>query len=133
MPRATGTFEVKIDPVELSPVGKQGELGRMTIDKQFSGGISGTSKGEMLVANTPSDGSMSYVALERVTAEVDGRSGSFVLMHNGVMVKSDPSAGEFRVIVVVGSGTGELTGLSGNMTIRIEGGQHRYEFEYLLP
>ena len=31
------------------------------------------------------------------------------------------------------TGTGDLTGISGSMKIRIEGGKHFYDFEYTLP
>jgi hypothetical protein len=39
---------------------------------------------------------------------------------------------ELNIIVVPDSGTDELTGLSGSMKIRIESGQHFYDFEYSL-
>ena len=65
----------------------------MTIDKTFSGDIDGTSKGEMLMGATDSTGAMAYVALERVTGTVNGRNGSFLLMHNASMLKSDPASG----------------------------------------
>jgi hypothetical protein len=130
--RAEGTFAVTVTPVEASHVGHQGDLDRMTLDKTFAGALTGDSKGEMLIANTQATGSMAYVALERVTGTLDGRAGSFVLMHNGTMMKSDPTAGELHVRVVPGSGTGDLTGLSGTMQIVNQSGQHSYVFEYLL-
>ena len=66
MMRATGPFEVKLTP---QPVDEGGDatLGRMTLDKQFHGGLEGTSKGQMLSAGTPAKGSAGYVAMERVT------------------------------------------------------------------
>ena len=130
---ATGTFVVKINPVEASAIGQQAGIGRMTIDKSFSGDLEGTSKGEMLTGGTESTGAMAYVALERVTGKLTGRSGSFVLMHNASMLKSDPGSGTMQVMVVPLSGTEELTGLSGKITITIEGGKHNYDLEYELP
>jgi hypothetical protein len=130
--QAEGTFAVNVAPVEASHIGHQGDLDRMTLDKTFAGALTGDSKGEMLIANTQATGSMAYVALERVTGTLDGRAGSFVLMHNGAMMKSDPNAGELHVRVVPGSGTGDLTGLSGTMKIVNESGQHSYVFEYEL-
>jgi hypothetical protein len=105
----------------------------MTIDKTFSGDIDGTSKGEMLMAATESTGAMAYVALERVTGTLNGRSGSFLLMHNASMLKSDPASGAMQVRVVPQSGTDELASLSGQLTITIEGGKHSFDLEYELP
>ena len=130
--RAEGTFAVNVAPVEASHIGHQGDLDRMTLDKTFAGALTGDSKGEMLIANTQATGSMAYVALERVTGTLDGRAGSFVLRHSGTMMKSDPRAAELHVSVVPGSGTGELTGLSGTMKIVNESGRHSYMFEYVL-
>jgi hypothetical protein len=130
---ATGTFVVKISPVEASAIGQQAGIGRMTIDKVFSGALEGTSRGEMLTGGAESTGAMAYVALERVTGKVNGRSGDFVLMHNATMLKSDPGSGVMQITVVPQSGTGELAGLTGKMIITIEGGKHSFDFEYQLP
>jgi hypothetical protein len=124
----SGTFEVAMKPLETYATGSDGvTLGRMSIDKTFSGGLSAVSKGEMLSARTPVPGSAGYVAIEQVTGELEGKRGSFVLQHYGLM-----SAGNslLTLEVVPGSGTGELTGLTGKMNIRIENGQHYYDFEY---
>lgn len=130
---ATGTFAVKVTPGEASALGQAAGLGSMTIDKTFSGDLEGTSKGEMLTASTESTGAMAYVAIERVTGKLKGRSGSFLLMHNASMLKTDPKSGVLQVVIVPHSGTDELTGLSGKMTITIESGKHSYDFEYQLP
>jgi hypothetical protein len=130
---AAGTFVVKITPSEASAIGQQAGIGRMTIDKTFSGALEGTSKGEMLTAAAESTGAMAYVALERVTGKVNGRSGDFVLMHNATMLKGDPGSGVMEITVVPHSGTGELAGLTGKMLITIEGGKHSFDFEYQLP
>jgi hypothetical protein len=70
--------------------------------------------------------------MERVTGTLNGRSGSFLLMHNASMLKSDPASGVMQVVVVPQSGTGELAGLSGKLTITIDGGKHSYDLEYQL-
>jgi Protein of unknown function (DUF3224) len=129
---ATGTFNVKISPAEASALGQQAGLGRMTIDKTFAGDLEGTSRGEMLTGGAESTGAMAYVALERVTASVSGRSGSFLLMHTASMLKSTPASGMMQVVVVPQSGTDELAGLGGEMTITIAAGKHNYDFEYEL-
>jgi hypothetical protein len=43
--------------------------------------------------------------------------------------------GDFKLMVVVvpDSGTGELVGIAGGMSIEIKDGKHFYEFEYTLP
>jgi hypothetical protein len=130
---AKGTFVVKISPTDVSALGQEAGIGRMTIDKTFSGDIEGTSKGEMLTGGADSTGAMAYVALERVTGKLNGRSGSFLLMHNASMLKSDPASGMLQVTVVPQSGTDELSGLSGKLTITIEGGKHSFDLEYELP
>ena len=130
--RASGTFVVKISPVESSAIAKEVGLGRMTIDKTFAGDLAGTSRGEMLTGGSESTGAMAYVALERVTASLSGRNGSFLLMHNASMLKSDPDSGVMQIAVVPESGTDELAGLAGKMTITITDGKHNFDFEYEL-
>jgi hypothetical protein len=124
---AKGTFEVKVTPV-AADAGDDTAIGRLTLDKKFSGDLQGTSQGQMLGFRSATEGSGGYVAQEKVTAKLGGRTGSFVLQHIGTMRKG--SAPVMNVAVVPDSGTGELTGISGTMTIIIEGGKHSYEFAY---
>ncbi len=130
---ATGTFDVKITPADVTEPGKAGGIGRMSIDKVWSGAIEGTSKGEMLTGITPDTGAMSYVAIERVTASIDGKSGTFVFTHKATMMKGNAASGAMDVLVVPNSGTGQLTGLSGSLKIDITGNVHHYDFIYELP
>jgi len=102
----------------------------MSIDKVFQGALDATSKGAMLSWGNPASGSAAYVALEIVTGTLDGRAGSFTLMHNATMVKG---VGTLNVEVVPDSATGALKGLTGKMAIRIEAGKHFYDFDYTLP
>ena len=127
--RATGTFEVRVIPITTTDSVDTGGFGRLALDKKFSGDLTGTSLGQMLGSGDPKSGFGGYVALERVTGVLNGRSGSFTLMHNGTM---SPAAMELRVLVVPGSGTGELTGIAGTFAIIIEGKQHSYVFEYTV-
>jgi hypothetical protein len=127
---ASGTFEVKLVPQPAAPGIEAANLGRLTIDKRFQGDLEGSSLGEMLSAGGAVAGSAGYVAIERVTGTLHGREGSFVLMHYGLMDRGTPS---LRVSVVPDSGTGELTGIHGELAIRIEQGRHEYAFEYELP
>jgi hypothetical protein len=84
----------------------------------------------MVAAFTGVKESAAYSAVEIVTGILNGRSGSFVLQHTGVMHRGAQS---LAIAVVPDSGTGALTGLSGTMTIRIDGSHHFYEFTYTLP
>ena len=128
MTRASGTFDVKLNPLAPNDTG-EGTLARMSIDKQFHGDLDATSKGEMLSAGTSVQGSAGYVAIERVTGALHGRKGSFILQHTGTMTRGAP---QLSVTVVPDSGTGELMGLAGKMDIKIVDGKHLYEFEYTL-
>jgi hypothetical protein len=127
---ATGTFEVKLNPLELHHKIEGDTRGRMSIDKQIHGDLEATTQGEMLTAMTSVKGSAGYVAIERVTGTLRGRSGTFMFQHTGTMTRGEP---QLSVTVVPDSGTGELTGLTGKMTITIVDGRHLYDFEYTLP
>jgi hypothetical protein len=128
--RAAGTFEVKLAPEASDEGAEGGSLGRMSIAKQFQGDLEGTSTGAMLSALTATKGSAGYVAIERVTGTLHGCRGSFVLQHSGTMARGEQ---QLTITVVPDSGTGELTGLAGQMRIIIAGGEHSYEFESTLP
>jgi len=124
---AHGTFTVDVHPLSPSPA--EG-LTRYTINKVIHGDLEATTKGEMFGGGDPKQGAAGYVAIELVTGTLDGKQGSFALQHFATMDGSGP---KMQVIVVPGSGTGELKGIAGTFTIRIENGQHNYDFDYSLP
>lgn len=126
---ARGTFDVKLTPQPSDDKTADPSLGRMTIDKQFHGDLEGTSKGQMLTAGNPGS-SGAYVAIEKVTGILQGRTGTFVLQHRGIMTKGVP---DLAIAVVPDSGTGQLAGIAGTFTIIITNGKHSYDFEYSLP
>jgi hypothetical protein len=125
---AKGEFDVKVtlQPPDDSAAGP---FGRLFLDKTFTGGLEGTSKGTMLGTGNPAGGTAAYVALERVTGTLNGRRGSFELQHTGTMRNG---VSTLIVTVMAGSGTEELAGIEGRFTIIIEGKRHSYEFEYTL-
>ena len=127
--RANGTFEVQLNPQGPQDKAEGATLGRMSIDKQFHGDLEGISKGEMLSAMTDVMGSAGYVAIERVTGTLRGKVGAFVLQHTGTMARG---AQQLTVSVVPDSGSGQLAGLTGTMTIDIVDGKHFYDFDYTL-
>ena len=105
-------------------------LGRMSLDKQFDGDLLAVGKGEMLTALTGVEGSAGYVAIERVTGTLNGRQGSFVFQHSGIMSRGDQ---QLSISVVPDSGTGQLAGISGVFSLTIVDGKHGYVFDYSLP
>lgn len=128
--RAVGSFEVKLSPQPVHDAAAE-VLGRRSIEKEFRGDLAGNSRGEMLMAGTAVPNSAGYVAIERVTGTLNGRTGSFLLIHKGVM---DRGGGPpLDITVIPDSGTGELAGITGRMNIVIEAGRHDYVFEYSLP
>jgi hypothetical protein len=126
---AEGTFDVKTTPLPGDDATASTMIGRYSLIKQFHGDLEGTSKGLMLAAGVPAEGNAGYVAIEQVTGKLAGHSGSFALQHLGVM---ENGAYKLTVMVVPGSGTGELAGIAGTMTITIANGKHSYTLEYTL-
>ncbi|MGH9747835.1 MAG: DUF3224 domain-containing protein [Candidatus Acidiferrales bacterium] len=127
---ASGPFEVKLVPQGQPDKDDGSTLSRMSLDKQYHGALEATAKGEMLTAGTEVKGSAGYVAVERVTGVLNGKTGSFVLQHNATLTRGVAMQ---NIIVVPDSGSGQLTGIAGKLTVIIEGGKHSYEFEYTLP
>ena len=84
----------------------------------------------MFSGGDPKSGAAGYVAIEVVTGVLQGKTGSFALQQMATM----SAAGmEMKVVVVPGSGTGELKGISGTFVITIAEGKHSYDLEYELP
>lgn len=130
MRRATGSFEVSLQPLPNTEVTADNLFGRMLLNKKFSGDLEATARGQMLTAMTSVKGSAGYVAIDHVTGELDGRKGSFVLQHSGSMNRGVPT---LSIMVVPDTGTGELAGLSGTLSINIIDGKHFYDFIYSIP
>lgn len=124
---ARGTFDVKTIPQPADDPSVA--IGRLLLDKQFHGDLDAASKGQMLAVRTAVANSAGYVAMEQVSGTLLGRTGTFALQHSGTMNRGEQ---ELLITVVPDSGTGELEGLSGTMTIIIEGGKHEYDFEFEL-
>lgn len=131
MPFATGPFDVKLSPLPADERKAAAFLGRLALDKQFHGDLEATSVGQMLAGRGERPESAGYVAIERVTGSLAGKRGSFILQHSG---HSGPAGQSLHINVIADSGTDELKGLSGTMTIAIApDGTHFYSFDYSLP
>ena len=126
---AKGSFTVEMKPQAEPGVVDGVSLGRMSLDKRFEGDLAATGRGEMLTALTPVQGSAGYVAIERVSGRLHGKSGGFVFQHTGTMTRG---AQQLSITVVPDSGTGELSTIAGSFKLQIVDGKHFYEFEYTL-
>ena len=123
---ATGTFEITMTP---ETQGEAGGPGVLRLDKRYAGDLEAASVGRMIALRTEVEGSAGYVAIERVTGTLGGRSGGFGLQHSGTLDRGAPT---LSVTVIPDSGTDGLIGLAGSMTIERLEGQHSYRLEYNL-
>jgi hypothetical protein len=128
--QASGTFEVKVTPQPAEETVGDPTVARMSLHKEFEGALQATARGQMLATMSPVAGSAAYVAIDRVTGSLQGRSGSFSLQHCGIMDRGKP---QLTITIVPDSGTGELAGITGTLGIRIEEGQHFYDLDCELP
>ena len=123
--QVSGSFDVELTPDSPGDV-----VGRFSITKRFHGGLDASSTGAMLSVHGEVKGSAGYVAMERVTGTLGDRSGSFALQHSGTMDRDRPA---LSVTIVPDSGTADLAGISGDMSIDIADGRHAYVLRYSLP
>jgi hypothetical protein len=126
---AKGIFEVKSIPQIWSASSTDDALRRCLLDKHYSGDLEAISHGQMLSISTGVKGSAGYVAIEKLIGTLQGRNGTFVMQHNGTMNRGEP---KLTISIVPDSGTGELRGLQGTMTIEVADGKHSYELAYTL-
>jgi len=129
MTKARGGFDVEMRPDSEDDSAEGTTLGCMVVDKQIYGDLEASSRGRMLTGMTDVEGSAGYVLIERVRGRLHGRTGTFLLQHWGIL---DHGAPRQMIEVVPDSGTGELAGLKGNLTVQIAEGKHSYEFDYTL-
>ncbi len=129
---ATGPFDVKVAPDGQPDTGDGSALGRMTLEKTYHGSLDGTGKGTMLTAgSTGTPGSAAYAAVERFTGTLDGKKGSFALVHRGTM---SAAGQELMIDIVPDTGSGQLKGIAGSLKISIaKDGAHTYDLAYTLP
>ncbi len=128
--RVSGSFSIAMTPVATPQRSGRTALGRMLLEKVYTGELAATASGEMLSAVTDTQGAAAYVAIEAITGVLQGRQGSFVVQHAGTMADGRQ---KLSIVIVPHSGTGQLEGIGGTMAIRIEAGQHFYDLDYSLP
>lgn len=128
---ASGPFEVKVAPQPNDDKTNDPWMGRMSIDKHYHGDLEAAATGLMLSGGDYKSGSAGYVAMEKVSGTLQGRTGTFLLQHSATLTQG---AQQLSITIVPGTGTGQLAGIAGKMDIKIkEGGKHFYELEYTLP
>ncbi len=127
---AQGTFVVSMKPEPPYDSDAGVTLARASFDKTFAGALTAVSTVQMLAARTAIENSAGYVAIERIVGSVAGRTGSFVVVHVGLMNRG---ARALTVQIVPDSGTQELTGIAGSMSIEIVDAKHTYQLDYTLP
>lgn len=125
-----GQFDVRLLPQTESSIDKGLGIDRMQIEKRYHGDLTAIGKGQMLSHRTIESGSAGYVAIEHVSGNLLGKTGSFVLQHFGIMDSNDK---RLQICIIPDSATGDLVGLSGEMAIDVIDGQHHYHFDYYLP
>ena len=121
---ASGTFEVDLKPQE--DVGSP--AGRMLITKTYLGDMNGSGIGQMISKRTE-NGTAVYYAIEEFSGSVRGKGGGFTLVHKGHMSKETQS---LEVVILEGSGSGELKNVSGSMLIIQGTNGHSYELRFEL-
>jgi hypothetical protein len=127
---ASGTFDVKIVPQKDEGIGDP-TIGRMSVDKTYHGDLEGIGLAQMLTGMSADvKDSGTYVAIERVRGTLHGRKGTFAVWHSGTMTRG---AQNLIITVIPDSGTEELKGITGTMTIDIRDGKHFYGIDYSLP
>jgi hypothetical protein len=123
-----GTFDVELVPA-ASELG--GAVSRFELTKRFHGDLEGAGIGVMLSGGDPQIGTAGYVAIETVNGRLGGRTGAFAFQQFGT------THGGTQVLhyeVVPGSGSGELAGITGTVSLTIDAdGTHHYELAYQLP
>lgn len=124
MTTLSATFTVQMSPGEQLPAAE----GRFDLAKTWAGQIEGTSQGVMLTAGDPSSGSAGYVATETFEGTVDGRRGTLALQQLGAMDEGEPT---LHYVIAPGSGTDELAGLTGSLTVGTvhDDGRHEVQLE----
>ena len=106
------------------------KLTRATVAKTYTGDIEGQAQVEYLMMYR-SDGSASFVGIERLVGRIGGKSGTFVLQRTGAF---EGGLAKESYTVIAGSATGELEGLAGEGTSAVgHGMEHPFSLTYELP
>ena len=110
MTSINATFTIdQWDEQPIAEVDGAPKLSRAIVTKAYAGDIDGTSTTEWLMSYA-ADGTATFIGMERLEADIDGRHGTFVLQHVGRFADGAATA---DLTVVEGSGSGRLAGIAG--------------------
>jgi hypothetical protein len=130
MANATGSFELSSWNEETYDDDQANKMTLATVEQKFSGDIEGDGAVRWLMAYR-ADGTARFVGMQKVDGSLAGRRGSFVLETAGDF---DGQMARWSVTVIAGSGTDELTGLTGAGNFGAEHGpEATYQIDYQLP
>lgn len=102
--------------------------GVSTMEKIYSGQISGHSATLFTAAFDPLSGRGAYIAMESFEGTLHGRHGTFNFIHSAATTGKDRTDEFFSI--VAGSGTGSLADIRGKGGMKIDDdGTHRIWFE----
>lgn len=120
------------EPLDWAPDITTGlATGHLRMTKTYSGEVDGRSVTQFISAFDQDRGIGHYVAMESFEGTVDGRAGTFNFVHAASTTGAD-RRDEYGVIVA-GSGTGELTGITGTVALTVDAdGTHRMAFTHHL-
>ena len=126
-------------PTDFSPSDWEPEIstglpvGHAHMRKSFQGGLEGRSVTQFTSAFDPTSGVGTYLAMESIEGVLDGLTGSFNLVHSATTDGVSPDRLAEFMLIVPGSGTGELAGLTGTGTMRVDDeGTHHLDLAYEL-
>jgi hypothetical protein len=126
MPHASGSFDVTLTKQDTAP---DAAVSRNLLYKEFHGDLEAVAKGEMLAAFEPLTNAGVYVAIDRVSGTLHDKSGSFLIAHRGI---ANADGQKLEIVIVPGSGTGQLSEITGTMGIEIVEKKHFYTVDYEL-
>ncbi len=130
--QATSTFTVSdFEPVDAPEQATAMPIGYSRMRKTYAGDATGTSLTLFTAAYDQAIGAGTYVAMEAFEGSLGGRAGAFAFIHSASTSGSD-RANDYSLIVP-GSGTAELAGITGRATLSIDAdGTHHMDFDYEL-
>lgn len=112
-----------------SEVPDQPRLTRASVSKNYTGDIEGEAQVEYLMMYR-SDGSATFVGLERVVGRIGDKTGTFVLQRTGMF---EGGQAKESYSVIAGSATGDLHGLRGDGSSAVgHGMEHPFILSYEL-
>jgi hypothetical protein len=117
MSAARATYKIDSwDESEIETFPDGSKLSRSRATQTFSGDITGQSVAESTLFYRP-DGTADYVTIERLDGAIHGRAGTVALRYIGTY---DLKLARATFEVIPGSGTGELTGITGSGTFQAD-------------